>query len=503
MLSIVSIALTACVSDDTTDGNGVISEITIAEGSVKEVYNIDKNMTLEITPVVSQTGNTPLAYTWEVGGNKEYSHEPVLKFTGRELGSFLCRLVVENADGKAFCVFTINVNSPYEEGVTVLSADASGKSMLSFMLTGRSDGQTEAFEPGDCFTLNNPEYTFAPGAADMAQCDGSVIVACKGGGGVPGTMYYLNEKTFVLENMVTAPEYPDFKPVCMGIPENAAPGSSYPILSEDGSVYAFSTTEGALARSSKYPGNYAPVCLVNSRAGGFYDLYLWDRNVGGKDVPEGTAPQGGLCGMINSYGLFYCSPTYNCRIDTDGNLTGLNYFEGFDFLTMFVPRPANTSDEPELFVIVKNRQGGTVAKVRFYRGWWRWSAEQEATVLVDNGGLSLAGFSPKLTEKSPVVASGRYGVLLFADGNKIYNWVYNSNSFIDAAQTLSTVGTSSAVITGIELSTDQTETYVAFYEPEETGLNGHVWVVDTDKGDILRKYDNICYRPVKIMYKKK
>lgn len=503
MLALVSLTLAACVSDDTTDGNGAISEITIAEGSVKDVYDIDKNTTLDIAPQVSQSGSLPLSYTWEVGDNKEYSHEPVLHYTGKELGAFVCRLVVENADGKAFRVFTINVNSPYEEGITLLSVDKDGKSMLSFMLMNRSDGKPEAFEANDCFTLNNPEYAFAPGAADMAQCDGSLIVACKGGGTTPGTVYYLNEKTFVLENMVTAPEYPDFKPVCMGIPENAAPGSSYPILSEDGSVYAFSTTEGALARSGKYPGTYAPVCVVNSRAGGYYDLYLWDKNVGGKEPSQGSTPQGGLCGMINSYGLFYCSSTYNCRLDDDGNLTGKNYFDGRDFITMFVPRPVSAKDEQPLFVIVKNKQGGTVAKVGLFRGWWRWSDELGSTVLVDNGGLTLAGFTPKINEKTPNVASGRYGVLLFADGNTVYDWVYNSNNVLDAAQKKATVGSASAVITGLELSPNQAETYVAFYEPEEEGLNGHVWVIDTDKGTVLRKFDNVGYRPVKIMYKKK
>ena len=45
--------------------------------------------------------------------------------------------------------------------------------------------------------------------------------------------------------------------------------------------------------------------------------------------------------------------------------------------------------------------------------------------------------------------------------------------------------------------------FVAFHEPAESGLNGHVWVYDTQDGALLRKYDNVCYQPVKIMYKKK
>ena len=61
--------LTACFSDDTTNGDRPLCEITIDEASVKTVYNIYKNETLTITPVCSQTnGNLPLTYTWDWTG---------------------------------------------------------------------------------------------------------------------------------------------------------------------------------------------------------------------------------------------------------------------------------------------------------------------------------------------------------------------------------------------------------------------------------------------------
>jgi hypothetical protein len=91
--------------------------------------------------------------------------------------------------------------------------------------------------------------------------------------------------------------------------------------------------------------------------------------------------------------------------------------------------------------------------------------------------------------------------MLFADGNRVYRWYYNSS--VITTNVLQSVGTESAIITAMSLSPDLTKTYVAFYEPEQTGLNGSVWVIDTDKGTILNKYENVCYQPVKIMYKKK
>ena len=89
------------------------------------------------------------------------------------------------------------------------------------------------------------------------------------------------------------------------------------------------------------------------------------------------------------------------------------------------------------------------------------------------------------------------------DGNKVRRWNYTSNQFITQTDVLQTVGSDDAIITGMEMSADHKRTYVAFYEPSQSGLNGSVWVIDTDKGTVLDKYDNVCYRPVKIMYKKK
>ena len=99
--------------------------------------------------------------------------------------------------------------------------------------------------------------------------------------------------------------------------------------------------------------------------------------------------------------------------------------------------------------------------------------------------------------------------MLFAEKNKIRQWKFNEllsdNKLpnINEANILLTVGSESAIITSMELSADHTRTYVAFYEPDQSGLNGSVWVIDTDKGTVLKQYNNVCYQPVKIMYKKK
>ena len=209
LFSLLALSLTSCFSDDTTLGDRPLTEIIIDEESVKDVYNINKNETLVITPKYSQTnGQKDVKTTWEID-QKVYSTEPTLNFTGKELGSWNCRLILENEDGKTFFPFKLNVNSPYEEGITIISEDEAGRPMLAFMQT-PLDGENAAFYDYDCLTKNNDDINFASHPADIVQSAGSLIIACQGAGtatDVP-TLYYINEKTMVVENMLAVTNTP-------------------------------------------------------------------------------------------------------------------------------------------------------------------------------------------------------------------------------------------------------------------------------------------------------
>ena len=134
-----------------------------------------------------------------------------------------------------------------------------------------------------------------------------------------------------------------------------------------------------------------------------------------------------------------------------------------------------------------------------------WETVDGENQLVDGGGYKVCGFGQlSLTENTPCVAIHSSNTMLFADGNKIRRWNYSSNELITAAKVLQTIGNESAIITAMTLSADHTKAYIAFYDPSaQSELNGSVWVIDTDNGDILNQYDNVCYQPVKIIYKKK
>ena len=165
------------------------------------------------------------------------------------------------------------------------------------------------------------------------------------------------------------------------------------------------------------------------------------------------------------------------------------------------PQQANTNAAQAL-VMTKN--GMIVQKTVVSTSFWSYNYDTAETVLDDNGGTKMAcvGICP-ITETTPMIANMTYFSLLFADGNKVRRWYYTTNTQLTQADVLLTVGSSEAVITGFEMSSNHEQSYVSFYEPSEAGMNGHLWIFDTDTGDVIDKYDNICYRPVKMIYKKK
>ncbi len=506
ILPLIAIALLAvsCLRDDTTSADRPLSEITINPATIQEVYNIDKNEVLRISPSISQTNaQKDVTYTWEVD-QEVYSHDKDFEYPAKYLGKYLCRLIVGNSDGKSFFPFTINVNSPYEEGITVLSQDAQGNSMLSFMLTPTDPTVERRFIVGDCFSVNNEDTRFASHAIDMVQSSGSLILACQGADGwqskahtgfnddVP-TLYYLNEKTLVAENILTVTEYDDFKPTHLIIPSTGTSGVAYPVLCENGSIYEFSTTEGAISKPTKLQSNYAQTCLVHDdgNSGWYFDLIFWDKTVGG------------LCEIYSGYGPYYCSKKYHLlRDECKGEA---NYFNGNDIVKMVLidlTDKQKRTERSEMLVLTKN--AFMTRKTILDTGFWVYDAENGVNVLYDNGGTTTACIGTNIiTESTPCVANKTYYSLLFGKGNKVMRWNYTTQQTLDKADVLQTFGSSSAIVTDLVISRDHKTTYVAFYEPTQPDLNGSVYVIDTDTGEILERHNNISYRPVRMIYKQK
>ena len=137
-----------------------------------------------------------------------------------------------------------------------------------------------------------------------------------------------------------------------------------------------------------------------------------------------------------------------------------------------------------------------------YTDFWGYDyVNQEPVFYTANTQLTTMMNNP-IKISTPCIANKTYYTLLFADGNKVRRWNYTMDlAGLPNAPTLLTVGSPAAQITGFEMSEDHKITYVAFYEPQKEGLNGSLWVFDTDTGEVLEKHNNFCYKPVKMFYK--
>ena len=501
MAFLLALLFTSCLTDDTTLATRELSEITLLSG-VDSIYNINKNDTLHIVPLWEQNGS-PKSVTvmWEID-QTVVSTEPELVWVARTLGTYPCRLILVNDDGKTFVPFTLNVNTPYEEGITVISVDGNGHSRLSFMLTQTDPHQDNYFYDYDCFAVNNPDYAFASNVTDMVQSSGSLLVACQGdrtgrdASDVP-TIYYLNAKTFQVENIVTAPEYPDFIPTRVVVPSEGFEGIGYPVLCENGHVYEFSTTDGVIAPPVRLRSVYAPSCMQYDGGNSSQFTFLfWDEEVGD------------LCNIYNGYGPFYCSKTYHTSLTDIQQDPTTNFYKGYSLLQIVECRRTLQQRRAgeDVFALVITKSGLALNKTILLADFWDYDYNSAQNYLRYEGtGITNAGFGITTTfgPSTPCIAGCRYHTLFYAAGGKVMKWNYTSTQALAAATVHATVGSDRAVITGFEYSADQSETFVAFYEPDEPGLNGHIWVIDTAEGTLLRRYDNVCYRPTKIMYKEK
>ncbi|MCH5227370.1 MAG: hypothetical protein J1F16_06095 [Muribaculaceae bacterium] len=502
----IYLALTAalfwsCASDDTTLGGNPISEISIDEYSVLPSYELSKNDVLTISPVINQSmpGKT-LSYEWEVE-HEIVSTEPVFSYTCSELGSFDCRLIVSNEDGKAFATFTINVNTPYEEGLVIVSKDPTGKSRLSFMLH-NIDGTEDSFYDYDVFSYNNPEIAFAPNVSDIVVSNGNLIISSKGDATVAPSIYYLNEKTMDVENYVEVPEYAGFSPYRLMVCQTAYAGASYPILSENGKVYDFASTEGTVVESNKFPSTYDIETSVFYESGS-YNLFFWDNqdNV--------------LVTMFDGYGGFYCLKDYEQKSNKENiNINSNIFAQGNDQpIIMFIPK-YRTRDligtTAQIYIL--SESNGRLRRTAINKGIWKYDMDAGRNFFdIRETFTDIGAVSDSPIEKgAPIIGSATTKSLFFAKGNKIYRWYYPQGN-INTASVFATVGNETSIVTSFDINSDQDLLYVASYDPTQGGLNGSCHIMEIKKTSSteevyvgkITNFNNISYQPVKILYKNK
>lgn len=499
LLALAVLSFASCYRDESTDATLPIAEIFIDGSNLEKVYNIHKNDTLIIRPVVTQSNEAlPLSYKWELD-QKVVSEEKDFFYVGNMLGTYSGRLIVENEDGKAFFTFMLNVNSPYEYGITVLSKDADGLPHIAFMQEPMKEGDKREFYNENCLEKNNPGEAFSSNPSDIVQTKGTLIVACQGNDSEEdgAAIYFLNEKTFVVENIVKSKEYKTFKPTKLFTPEESYDGSAYPVLSADGKMYSLPTYNAVLQPSHNLLSTYAQTGFVIGNAIN-NDIILWDNEANG------------LVCIYNGYGPYYCGDKY---LLTRDQLSEDKYYnERFKILKGVatlapIKKTATQTSQSRREVLVLAQAEDHIQRLIISTFFWRHieGTVADYEILVNGGNFSkVSGRNYSLiNENTPCIANETYRTLLFANGNKVMKWKYTGEDWLNDAVELLSVGSNEAVITSFEISDDHLKTYVAFYEPNQKGKNGSVWVFDTNNGKVLEKYNNVCYEPVEVFYKKK
>lgn len=467
LIVLVGIVLYACNNDDTTYDTVEIPEINIDTTLLQKEYNRELNQTLTIDPQITQTGNElPLTYEWQVD-YKLYSSDKQLIFPCEKLGSYVIRLKVSNTKGSSFYITTLHINSPYEEGITILSKNAAGESMLSFMRKYSDqeliEGKTEQFETG-CLRTNNPDITFPKNPTDMVKREKQLFISYTDAPAI----YAVNTKTFEVENIIRAPEYPTFIPLKMNIEDNNSRNAL--VMCENGNIYNFSTFEGVIIPAPNLSSSYALNTFIYTPYA--TNSYLWDET--------------------NS-NILYAYP------DGEPTTAEPETFAGHEFINFFM---AVKSDY--FTVITKDKQTQKIIKTSIGLNIWDvnyddWPDIVKTYALKEQ--KELEG-TTNLTPSTPLTGNSIYKELLYAIGNKIYRWYYTDNSF--PTTPWATIDLEGAEITTLSLSRDEKQLYVGVYQPLNSGHNGHLYILDSDTGKpIGSPYPNVAYKPVKILYKVK
>lgn len=144
---LLSLGLSSCIDDETTDGSmSSLPTLTIkgSDATTMPTYNFDLGEDVVIKPEVTYGGNeSDLTYKWQMGTYtngqkgelKEVSTERNLKAKVKVGGSYYFHFTVTDGKVGQSMDFKVNLNRSFEEGYLLTSFDSDGKGNLTFIKT--------------------------------------------------------------------------------------------------------------------------------------------------------------------------------------------------------------------------------------------------------------------------------------------------------------------------------------------------------------------------------
>ena len=455
---LVSGLLDACIHDDTSLADPDFSRLSIISQYDTLSVNLSEEFVYKVD-VVQSGEDRPLTYEWgyatyNTKDESDYpakdslkiiSNEAELRYTFRKLGTYYLRLKVDNGEAISFKGFMLNVTTPYDEGITVLSQADAGNPRISFMKTLTrqeiESGVKKEFVT-DVLTKENPDYTIK-NCTDLAQFGPYLLLASR----EDGLIYKLNAKTFgVMYKNRVRDIIPDF--TCK---ELMGSGATNWMLSENGSAYRYELT-------------FDEVLVIDNAVGYGYDACFF--------------------GYSSSYQYFIdydksiiYSPTGNKATSSS------NYFEDYNIIGM-VPWTIT-----KLYTIAVLKEDPSQGRVFQTSG-----SLSKLTELIKFDGTDL-----KLDKNSTIMFSKTYKNAYYDYGNNIYRWnctgQFPKTPFITFPDTKE--------ITAVAMDPDKTLIYVCYVDSERSGLKGGIDIYDANDGKLIESYGGIADRPLRVFYKTK
>lgn len=444
---VMLVLFSSCFNDKTEFGTNKISEITLDE-EWKSTYNVDKWETFTMDPKLSQSiADKELNYEWQID-YKVVGTEKELSYVCEKLGSYSCRFKAYNEDGATFKEFTLKVNSPYEQGLLLLSKSAD-KSMLSFKRM-EKDEEGE-YKEGysfvkNVYAQNNP--TIELGATPTLVLNHQDYVYI--GSTNPIKVIRMNSKTFEVSNIL---EYPGN--IAAGGVFN--PNSSGITFIGDGTVYDYETRQNAfmsnLAR--KFPSD-VEISKHSVKIDPGYAFF--DDNIGR---------------------LYFYDNRYKVSELSAGE------FSGKKLLNLM-----GCDENKNFLAIMKDPSNGDPYIVRYIIA----TSDSEENILEKN--YNAKGTTIDIN--GVFLTSSQLTNLYYSSGNKVYAYNYLANNFpTDAIITLD----NDAVIKSMLFDYDEKRMFIAA-NIGDGDLNGTVYCYDMETKEQVWKEEGVAGDIVQMIYKR-
>lgn len=451
--------LNACIHDNSSlavpdfSGLSIVAQYDTLSVNLSEelVYSVD---------IVQSGEKKPLTYEWAyaIYDTKDASGYPAkdslriisndaeLHYTFRKLGTYYLRLKVDNGEAISFKGFMLNVTTPYDEGITILSQDDAGNPRISFLKTltrQEIESGVEKKFVTDVLTKENPDYVIK-NCTDLAQFTSTYMLLASR---EDGLIYKLNAKTFgVMYKNRVRDVIPDF--TCKRLMGEKTKNW---MLSENGNAYRYDLTVDEVLTIDNALGYGYDACFFGYNSS--YQYFIdYDKSV--IYSPSGTALNTSSNNFVNY------------------NIIGMVPYTITKLYTIVVSK-----DDPSKGIVYQTR--GTLSSL---------------TELIKFDATDL-----KLDKNSTIMYSKVYKYAYYDYGNNIYRW----NCTGQFPKTPFILFPPTKEITAVALDPDKKQIYVCYVDSEQSSLKGGLDIYDANTGKIAESYAGIADRPIKVFYKTK